>query len=113
MRPSWPLEFAMPSGQMLRFRIQHDAGGFEARSGHDHHARAHFDFLPGVAIDVRHAARQAVLIDQNVLRERIGAQLQVAVASARGRNLNGVEKNEPVSQPVVQAPQKWHAGLPS
>ena len=68
----------MPSGQMLRLRVQHDARGFEARGGHDHHARAHFDFLPGLAIDVGHAARQAVLIDEHVLRERIGAQFQVA-----------------------------------
>jgi hypothetical protein len=31
---------------------------------------------------------------------------RLPVASARGRNLHGVEKNEPVSHPVVQAPQK-------
>ena len=31
---------------------------------------------------------------------------RLLVASARGRNLHGVEKNEPVSHPVVHAPQK-------
>ena len=34
------------------------------------------------------------------------------LASAFGRKRHGVEKNEPVSQPNVQAPQKWQRGLP-
>ena len=63
-----------------RLRVQHDAGGLEARRGHDHHARAHFDFLPGRAIDVRHAARHAVLVDQDVLRERVGPQFEIAAS---------------------------------
>jgi hypothetical protein len=38
----------------------------------------HLDFLSGVAIDVGDAARFPVFVHENILRERVGTQLQVA-----------------------------------
>ena len=62
---------------MPRLRIQQNVRRLDAGCRHDHSAPVDFDFLLRLAVDVGHASSLTVFVDQDILRQRIGAQFQI------------------------------------
>ncbi len=60
-----------------RLRIQHDPRRLDTRRGDHDGAPVHLHFLFRLAVDVRDARGLPVLIDEDILRQRIRSQFQV------------------------------------
>jgi hypothetical protein len=72
-----------------RRRVQQDARGVDATGAHHDDLAEHLAFGTGVAVEVLHASREPLVIDQHARHHRVAADLQLAGLHGVGEEMVG------------------------